>query len=111
MKKILKVPVIVPTIHDPDLAEKAVAEGCTDMVALGRPLIADPYYVSKVKENRVKDINKCTKCALHTVPHGLNLPARCAVNPECGFERYNPNYIMKQGFSKAAMLPHVLRKK
>lgn len=110
MKKILKVPVIVPTIHDPDLAEKAVAEGCTDMVALGRPLIADPYYVSKVKENRVKDINKCTKCAFHTVPHGLNLPARCAVNPECGFERHNPDYIMKKGFTKAAMLPHVLRK-
>lgn len=111
MKKILKIPVIVPTVHDPKLAEKAIADGSTDIVALGRPLLADPEYVNKVKEDRVDEINKCTNCAFHTVPHGLNLPARCAVNPELGFERYNPKYQMRQGFKKAGMLPHVLRKK
>jgi hypothetical protein len=98
-------------VHDPKLAEQAVAEGLTDMVALGRPLIADPEFVNKVKENRINEINKCTKCALHTIPHGLNLPARCAVNPEVGFERYNPKYQIRQGFKKAGMIPYVLRKK
>jgi 2,4-dienoyl-CoA reductase-like NADH-dependent reductase (Old Yellow Enzyme family) len=111
LKKTLKIPVIVPTVHDPRNALQAVSDGSTDMVSLGRPLIADPYYANKVKEGRVDEISKCTNCALHTVSHGLNLPARCAVNPEVGFERYNPKYQIRQGFKKAEMLPYVLRKK
>jgi 2-enoate reductase len=113
LKKILKIPVITPSVHDPELAERAIAEGWTDMVSLARPLIADPEYVNKVKKGRPNDIIKCTMCGLHEPadPKGLALPARCAVNPEAGFERYNPRYQIKKGFKGAAMLPHVLRRK
>jgi 2-enoate reductase len=112
LKKILKIPVITPSVHDPELAEKAIAEGWTDMVSLARPLIADPEYVIKVKENRLKDINNCTMCGLHEAndPRGLSLPPRCAANSEVGFEGYNPRYQIKAGFRGAAMLPHILRR-
>ena len=113
LKKILKIPVITPSVHDPQLAEKAVAEGWTDMISLARPLIADPEYVNKVKDNRLNDINQCTMCGLHEAldPKGLSLPARCAANPEVGFERYNPKCQIREGFKGAGMLPHILTRK
>ena len=113
LTKILKVPVITPSVREPELAEQAVVEGWTDMVSTAHPMIADPEFVNKVKENRLDDINKCTACGLCQVgdPMGIVLPARCSVNPEVGFERYNPKYQIRKGFSKANMLPYVLRKK
>jgi 2,4-dienoyl-CoA reductase-like NADH-dependent reductase (Old Yellow Enzyme family) len=113
LKKILKIPVITPSVHDPKLAEKAVAEGWTDMISLARPLMADPEYVSKVKDNRLNDINQCTMCGLHETldPKGLSLPARCAVNPELGFERYNPKYQIREGFKGVGILPRILTRK
>ncbi len=111
LKRILKIPVITPTVHDPELAEQAVAEGWTDIVSAAMPHMADPEFVGKVKDNRIKDINKCIMCDFCQVPFNLALPGRCAVNPEMGFERFNPKYQIRQGFKKAGMLPHVLRKK
>lgn len=113
LKKILRIPVITPSVHDPELAERAVTEKWTDMVSIARPLIADPEYVNKVKENRIGEINRCTGCGLHGAldPKGLALPARCAANPEVGFERYNPKYQIKRGFKGAGILPNILRRK
>jgi len=107
LKKILKIPVICPSIHDPKIAEEAVAEGCTDIVSTCRSMIADPDFVNKVKENRVDDIIKCTWCGMCSrgVP-GLT----CILNPETGRERYNPKYQIRQGPTGADYLPYVLQK-
>ena len=64
LKKILKIPVICPSVHDPKLAEKAVSDGATDIVSTARAMLADPGLVNKVKENRVDDIVKCTWCGM-----------------------------------------------
>ena len=40
--RIIKIPIITPSIHDPELADKLIGEGETDMVSLGRQLLADP---------------------------------------------------------------------
>ena len=47
LQKLLKIPVITPTVHDPKLAEEAVVEGRTDMVACARPLMADQNLLAR----------------------------------------------------------------
>ena len=43
VREVVDVPVIaVGRIHDPALAERILAEGRADFVAMGRPLLADP---------------------------------------------------------------------
>jgi 2-enoate reductase len=110
LRDVVKVPIFTPSVHSPDLALEAVSKGWTDVVGLGRPLVADPELPNKVKENRVKDIVKCVKDNLCWVGFDLCLPGRCSQNVELGREKYNPKYLLKEGFKGARMLPHVLRK-
>ncbi len=109
LKKILKIPVMTSSIHDPKLAEKAVAEGQTDLVSTARCMVADCNYVNKVKENRVKDIIKCTDCGSCTGL--LEVGLRCPHNPEVGREKYNPKYQIREGFTGAAFLHPALQRK
>jgi len=109
LKKILKIPVLTPSIHSPLLAEEAVRNGWTDMVTLARPLLADPELPNKVKENRINEINRCKKDSYCWVTELLRLPRRCSVNPELGREKNNPKYQIREGFKGEKMLPHVLR--
>jgi 2,4-dienoyl-CoA reductase-like NADH-dependent reductase (Old Yellow Enzyme family) len=91
IKKAVKIPVITPSVHDPDLAEKAVAQGKTDMIGLARAILADPHWVSKAATG--KRPVRCIKCGLCWDHIVLGLPIRCSVNPECGFEQYLPEYL------------------
>lgn len=92
-KKILGLPVMTPTVHDPHLAEKAVAEGMTDMVSLGRALIADPEWANKVESGRIDSIVKCTRCNIGCYARIFSgLRIKCVCNPESGLEKYNPRY-------------------
>ncbi len=61
--KRLGVPVI--TVYHLDEVERAVEalrEGRADLIAIGRGLIADPDWPIKVKEGRLDEIVKCTRC-------------------------------------------------
>ena len=49
-------------IKDPFEAEKVLTEGKADLVALGRPLLADPEFPHKVKEGKIDEIRKCISC-------------------------------------------------
>ncbi|MEW6442814.1 MAG: NADH:flavin oxidoreductase [bacterium] len=92
-KKLTRVPVITPSVHDPELAARALSEGMTDMIALGRQLIADPDWANKVKAGRLADIRKCRRCNKGCMARILGgLPVKCVLNPESGLERYNPQY-------------------
>ena len=88
----VKIPIIISSCHDPDLVDKAVREGYCDIMALGRPLIADPDYANKVKEGRTKDIVKCKRDLMCLVRLFQGLPGRCTVNPNFGRERYMQEY-------------------
>ena len=49
MKETVDVPVICAgRMDDPDMALEAIEKGETDMISLGRPLLADPDYVNKL---------------------------------------------------------------
>jgi 2-enoate reductase len=90
--KILKQKVDVPIIlagrmDDPELACDALGTSC-DIVAYGRPLLADPYLPEKIRTGNLEDIRPCLSCqqgCLDRLAHGL--PLSCAVNPSCGREK------------------------
>jgi NADPH-dependent 2,4-dienoyl-CoA reductase/sulfur reductase-like enzyme len=82
------VPVIgVGQIRWPDTAERALVEGDADLIALGRPLLADPEWPNKVRRGQIKAIRPCTSCnyciAMHAGEHGH---ISCAENPRTGNE-------------------------
>lgn len=91
LKKLLKIPVITASVNDPKMAEQAIAEGRTDMIAMVRGLIADPSWAHKAAEG--KRVTACIKCNAGCWGRlWQGLPIRCTVNPEVGFEQYNPEY-------------------
>jgi len=89
-KKVATVPVIaVGKLDIPDLAEKVLQEGKADMIALGRALLADPYWPKKVKKEQIEDIRPCIGChegCLMRIIAGK--PISCAVNPVAGGELF-----------------------
>ncbi|RLC61392.1 MAG: 2-enoate reductase, partial [Chloroflexi bacterium] len=89
-KKCVTIPVItVGRLGIPELAEKVVAEGKADIVALGRALLADPHWPRKAREGKVEEIRPCTGChdgCLHREMYQFK-PISCAINPATGRER------------------------
>jgi len=99
IKKLVKIPIITPSVHDPDMAEKAIREGKTDMIGLARGLIAEPEWANKVY--RGEPIRKCVRCLSGCfVKLHLGVPIRCTENPEVGFEQFNPKYQMREPIRK-----------
>jgi len=91
IKKNVQVPVIaVGRIHTSELAESVLAEGKADLVAVGRQLIADPYWPKKVAGGQTDDIRPClccNRCSELVRKHDpINYPVRCAVNAAMGRE-------------------------
>ena len=92
LKSVVKVPIIVPSVHDPYLAEQIILEGKADMISLGRQLIADPDWPMKVQEGRADEIMRCVKCNVCLGRFNRGLQIRCPINPNSGRERYIPRY-------------------
>lgn len=89
VKKEVRIPVIaVGRLGYPELAEKVIAEGKADFIALGRSLLADPEWPRKVKEGRFDDIRPCVgdhDGCMGRIFEGKYLS--CTVNPQTGMER------------------------
>ena len=49
-------------IPDATLANDVLESGEADLVGIARPILCDPFWPVKHKENRTKDILKCTYC-------------------------------------------------
>ena len=87
LKKVLKVPVITAgRMENPDLASAAILEGKTDMIGLGRPLLADAYVVKKIKDEKTEDIRPCLSCHQGCLLR-LGVILSCALNPATGREK------------------------
>jgi 2,4-dienoyl-CoA reductase-like NADH-dependent reductase (Old Yellow Enzyme family)/thioredoxin reductase len=79
---------VVGRITDLSIAERAVREGCADMVAMTRAMMADPYHVRKTLEGRAQDIVYCVGANECINRAFLQRPATCVVNPAVGREAY-----------------------
>jgi len=88
IKHAVKIPVIASNrINTPEIAEDILVRGEADMVALGRPMLADPHFVLKVEQGRPADINVCIACNQACLDHIFtNRVATCLVNPKAGRE-------------------------
>ncbi len=77
---------IVGRIIDLHQAERALADGATDMVAMTRAQMAEPHLVRKTREGREKEIRRCmgaNECVARLFD---NRQVTCAVNPSVGRE-------------------------
>ncbi|MFA4836278.1 MAG: FAD-dependent oxidoreductase [Dehalococcoidia bacterium] len=94
IKEVVSIPVTtVGRINDPVLADRIIAEGKADLVAMGRALIADPELPNKAAEGRFDEIRMCIGCclclesAIHSARDGDRESAvMCTVNAEVGKE-------------------------
>ncbi|MBS1886124.1 MAG: FAD-dependent oxidoreductase [Actinobacteria bacterium] len=88
VRKIASVPVVTcGRYNTPELAERALAAGSADFVALGRALVADPDFPAKAQAGRSADIRPCVACnqaCLDRWTSGLDIG--CVGNPEAGRE-------------------------
>lgn len=88
VKQVVDVPVIaVGRIHDPRLAERIVAEGRADFVAMGRPMLADEELPNKVRTGQTHRIRYCISCENCIDAMEQRFSVDCAVNPRTGKER------------------------
>jgi 2,4-dienoyl-CoA reductase (NADPH2) len=86
VKRVVSVPVVaVGRIHDPRLAARIVAEGSADLVAMARPMLADPELPNKAREGRLGEIRRCISCQ-HCIDSMETARLSCAVNPFTGRE-------------------------
>jgi len=66
IKKNVSIPVIaVGRINTPEVAEDILEKGKADMVAIGRQLITDPFWPTKVREGRFADVVACESCNIN----------------------------------------------
>ena len=111
VKKTVSIPVaVVGGITTPEVAEQIIAEGKADIVSMGRQMIADPAFASKVCSNRADEIQRCLRCCVcYPGPWGEHLTdpqdryypplGSCTINP------YNVN-----SFSHHKILPEDMPK-
>lgn len=95
VKENVNVPVLCAgRMDDPDMAEGAVMDGVCDIISLGRPLLADPDYVNKLRRGERKCIRPCISCQEGCMGRIQEYSmVNCAVNPQAARERvtaYNP---------------------
>ena len=91
VKQVVSLPVVaVGRIKHADMADRIIAEGRADAVAMGRALLADPELPNKARANGAA-IRPCIGCCLGCIHAVLQLePGGCVVNPDVGRE-----YLLK----------------
>ena len=85
-REAVKIPLMLPGVHDPVKAAEALSAGHADMIMLVRPLLADPEYAVKVLAGRANQIVRCNGENYCLKRLMLNMPIRCPVNPRLGNE-------------------------
>ena len=68
IKQFTSKPVVCAGRMQPDAAAESIAAGRIDAMGVGRQLLCDPEFITKVKEDRMEDIRPCISC------HGACLP-------------------------------------
>jgi mycofactocin system FadH/OYE family oxidoreductase 2 len=88
IKKVVSVPVIaVGRVTEAQEAERVLAEGHADMVAMTRQHIADPETVNKLREGRHEDIRRCIGCNQGCIDRLFKIThTTCVHNPAAGYE-------------------------
>ncbi len=90
IKRVVTIPVIAVGRLDPFLGERILRKGETDLIAMGRRLMADPELPNKVAAGRLEDIRPCTGCATCSDLFYKDKHVTCRANAALGKEgEYN----------------------
>ncbi|WP_010631499.1 FAD-dependent oxidoreductase [Sporolactobacillus vineae] len=83
-KKFGKVTVTSGNIRTPATAEQILEDGQADLIALGRGLLAEPYWVNKVRNGQEDLLRKCISCNIGCADNRIAQckPIRCTINPD-----------------------------
>ena len=93
IKKFTTKPVVCAGRLQPDAAADSIAAGRIDAMGVGRQLLCDPEYITKIMEDRLDDVRPCIACHGACLPfNGLNGKGtdidpmhpdmgRCVLNP------------------------------
>ncbi|NHJ31253.1 MAG: FAD-dependent oxidoreductase [Asgard group archaeon] len=77
-----RVPVcVVGRINTPEIAEEILQDNRADMVAMGRAVIADPYFPQKVQLDRRNEMIVCPACNACLNQILIEEKVACAINP------------------------------
>jgi len=88
VKNVTDKPVITVGSLNAKMGEQVLLDGDADIIALGRPLIADPYLPLKLVKGEPENIRPCCRGnegCISRFYSGKSI--RCEVNPACGRER------------------------
>ena len=88
IKKAVNVPVsAVGRIVDAEMAARVIESGMANMVAMGRPLLADPDWGTKIAAGKACDIRRCISCNKGCTDAIQNRQfLSCVLNAENGYE-------------------------
>lgn len=91
VKENVDVPVIMAgRVDNPDLASYCLDHDICDMVSLGRPTLADPDIVKKIRTGKYERVRPCISCQEGCMGRIQEYSLiNCAVNPQAGKERSN----------------------
>lgn len=82
VKEAVSVPVFcVGLMDDPEMCEKAIADGSIDGMTLCRSSMLDPDYARKVAEGREADIRPCIQCVCCEYTNLNGSTPFCSANP------------------------------
>ena len=83
MKGQVNIPLVATNrINTPEVAEEVLADGCSDLVSMARPFLADPYFIRKAEQGRSDEINTCIGCNQACLDHTFSGKiTSCLVNP------------------------------
>lgn len=92
------VPVLVSVVGammGPIEGEEVIAKGKADLVAYGRPFIADPDWPKKVMDGHPEDVRPCLRClyCYHIATNHRNVG--CSVNPRYKNEKFIPKIVRR----------------
>lgn len=97
LKKVVTIPVMaVGKFNTLKICEEVLKEGKADLIAVGRQLLADPFWPAKLLEGRESEVVRCLACSkLCSGNFQKNKAIECAVNKELGreylrYEKSNP---------------------
>lgn len=87
IKKHVKTPVCtVGAFSEPDKMEAFLEEDGADCIAIGRELLADPFFPKKIMRGQIDQIRPCIRCGECQSGMIKNRCMRCTVNPLIGRE-------------------------
>ena len=110
IRKCVAVPIITAGRIEPESADRHIAAGNFDFLAMGRKLLADPDLPNKLAAGQRDQVRPCIYCYCCASQIYVRNAVKCAVNPETARERErsivpsdNPRHIAVVGGGPGGM--------